>query len=241
MLKKYPYNSTERISEHFTVNEFRCKCSGHHDTLIDTNVVDILERLRDKLGCSRITLPSGYRCHAHDKAVGGSGTGYHTKGCAVDFIAWDKSGKIIPSAQVVLALEELGGVYGIGLNCGGSKSSTHVDCRPAACKWWGDESIKGWPSISRIKPGCTSYHVYLGVESKAVCPYKQPDVAVGRGLRGDAVRWVQWMLVKRCGEAIKIDGVFGNATLAAVQRFQRAHGIAVDGIVGKVTVGKLIG
>jgi len=36
-----------------------------------------------------------------------------------------------------------------------------------------------------------------------------------------------------------VDGVFGNGTLNAVKQFQKAKGITVDGVVGKVTWGKL--
>ena len=32
-----------------------------------------------------------------------------------------------------------------------------------------------------------------------------------------------------------VDGVFGRITLSAVKRFQRRHGLAVDGVVGPLT------
>ena len=42
------------------------------------------------------------------------------------------------------------------------------------------------------------------------------------------------------GLGVKVDGIFGPITLAAVRTFQGREGIAVDGIVGPVTWGKLL-
>ena len=42
-------------------------------------------------------------------------------------------------------------------------------------------------------------------------------------------------LLNRTGERLVVDGIFGNHTKAAVQRFQRPRGLAVDGIVGQNT------
>jgi peptidoglycan hydrolase-like protein with peptidoglycan-binding domain len=39
---------------------------------------------------------------------------------------------------------------------------------------------------------------------------------------------------------VKIDGEFGPQTEAAVKKFQRAHGLKVDGIAGQKTLQKLI-
>jgi peptidoglycan hydrolase-like protein with peptidoglycan-binding domain len=50
----------------------------------------------------------------------------------------------------------------------------------------------------------------------------------------DAVRAVQTLL-NRHGQAVEVDGEFGEQTEAAVRSFQRAKGLAVDGIVGDQT------
>ena len=60
-----------------------------------------------------------------------------------------------------------------------------------------------------------------------------------RGSRGSQVVTLQNRLNQlgyNCGRA---DGIFGTATYNAVVRFQRAKGLAVDGIVGKNTINKL--
>ncbi|MDO4565664.1 MAG: M14 family zinc carboxypeptidase [Clostridia bacterium] len=54
------------------------------------------------------------------------------------------------------------------------------------------------------------------------------------GERGGKVRLLQ-LALKRAGENINIDGIFGRRTLAAVQRFQTQNGLSADGIVGRLT------
>lgn len=57
---------------------------------------------------------------------------------------------------------------------------------------------------------------------------------VRRGAEGDAVRAIQWKLVS-FGHQVRVDGEFGSRTEAAVEAFQRAQGLHVDGRVGKRT------
>ena len=80
MIKTYDYNDTTQLSPHFNAKEFKCKCGKEHEILITEELVEKLETLYEKLNCSKIIVTSGYRCTAHDKTVGGSGTGQHTKG-----------------------------------------------------------------------------------------------------------------------------------------------------------------
>lgn len=59
---------------------------------------------------------------------------------------------------------------------------------------------------------------------------------------GTQVKVLQWLLNDTidytCG---KVDGIFGTKTLVAVRKYQEAHGLTVDGIVGKNTWAKLLG
>jgi len=63
----------------------------------------------------------------------------------------------------------------------------------------------------------------------------QKAIAVRRGSRGDTVRVLQSLL------GLKPDGIFGPGTHAAVVQFQRAQGLAADGIAGKNTWAALLG
>lgn len=60
------------------------------------------------------------------------------------------------------------------------------------------------------------------------------------GSRGDAVRKLQEMLNAKGYTCGSVDGIFGSKTYAAVLAFQKANGLAADGIVGSLTWGKLV-
>lgn len=62
-------------------------------------------------------------------------------------------------------------------------------------------------------------------------------VTVRRGDQGDAVRAAQSLLASR---GVDVDGDFGSRTEVAVQAFQRANGLAADGIVGPPTWAALV-
>ena len=62
-----------------------------------------------------------------------------------------------------------------------------------------------------------------------------------RGCTGDAVKTLQEKLNAKGFDSGNVDGIFGAKTYAAATAFQKANGLGVDGIVGKLTWGKLYG
>lgn len=66
-------------------------------------------------------------------------------------------------------------------------------------------------------------------------------VNVSQGINGDAVRAVQYLLQKKYGYTLEVDGIFGPITLQTVKDFQSKHGLTADGVVGPLTWQKLIG
>ena len=62
-----------------------------------------------------------------------------------------------------------------------------------------------------------------------------------RGCTGDAVKTLQDKLNALGYNSGSVDGIFGAKTYAAVTAFQKANSLGVDGIVGKLTWGKLYG
>ena len=59
-----------------------------------------------------------------------------------------------------------------------------------------------------------------------------------QGMKGDEVKALQASL-RRAGHEVMLDGDFGEITKLAVRRFQLAHGLTPDGIVGPMTAAAL--
>ena len=133
----YKQNDKTQLSPHFNVQEFKCKCGDTHDTLISGELIDKLEQLYTALNCSKIIVTSGYRCPTHDKNVGGTSTGQHTKGTAADICCYGQDGQPISSKLVCCKAQELG-FTGIA-NIDSSYQYTHVDVRNTGYRWLGDE------------------------------------------------------------------------------------------------------
>lgn len=134
------YSSSDKtqLTEHFNVSEFKCKCGGSHNTLISKKLVEMLEKLFEKLDCSKIIVNSGYRCSTHDKNVGGNGSGQHTKGTAADVVCYAKGGSIISSKIVSCVAQDLG-FTGIA-NITADYQAIHLDVRSGS-KWYGNEVV----------------------------------------------------------------------------------------------------
>ena len=106
-------HSSEKLSEHFQANEFACKCCGY--TILDTELVVLLEKLRNKVG-KPLKITSGYRCPAHNAKVGGAPLSRHVAGLAAD-VRWEGFNLDIQTEQTKKMIRELATVsklYGIG-------------------------------------------------------------------------------------------------------------------------------
>ena len=77
---------------YFEMKEFACKCCGQLPPSAEQNlqalVEHVLDPARERLGMP-ITVNSGYRCPAHNKAVGGVKNSQHLKGEAADITCAD--------------------------------------------------------------------------------------------------------------------------------------------------------
>lgn len=136
MIRKYDDNT--QLTAHFNAHEFKCKCGQPHDYELSDKLVSMLEQLYEKLNCSKIIVTSGYRCTKHDKTVGGSGTGQHTRGTAADICCYGQDGKPISSKVVCCTAQDLG--FGGIANITSEYIYTHVDVR-TGYRWLGDETV----------------------------------------------------------------------------------------------------
>lgn len=81
-------------SRFFVAEEFRCRCAGRHGTPcdgfadgpnfgIDPDLVSLLDAVRAAVGAP-VHVNCGYRCPAHNAAVGGVPKSFHVLGQAAD-------------------------------------------------------------------------------------------------------------------------------------------------------------
>jgi len=166
MNKKYEFSDTTQLSPHFNAKEFRCKCGKEHEFMISNELIEKLEKLYAALNCSKIIVTSGFRCSAHDKTVGGSGTGQHTLGNAADICCYGHDGQPISSKVVCCKAQDIG-FRGIA-NITAAYQYTHVDVRPNG-KWYSDE-VHGNSTVT------DDFYKYFGGEDM-----KGIDVSVHNG------------------------------------------------------------
>lgn len=205
------YQENRRLSANFNVREFACPCGKCEKTLVDDGLVDILQQIRDHYN-KPLTITSGYRCTEHNARIGGAAGSRHTLGQAADFCVSD-----ISPAEIARYAESIG-VLGIGLY----EQFVHLDTRGTKSFWYGHEQEY------RETFGGSQRHFDLKPRILRV------------GCRGRDVRALQ-ALLRAEGTEIELDGSFGAHTEKAVKRYQKAVGVAADGVVGEVTLGSLLG
>ena len=80
--------------------------------------------------------------------------------------------------------------------------------------------------------------------SNIKCPFKEPINYIYLGSYGEGAKWTQWHLSQlgykgKDGKVLTIDGSFGPNSVYALTNFQKANGLAVDGVSGKNTRDKM--
>lgn len=210
----------KKLQPNFRVREFASQ-DGEDKILIDLELVEYLQKLRDCLQLSSMVIVSGYRTPARNKAVGGAASSQHLKGKAVDACAY-KGGKILDPKYLCCAAEVLG-MDGIAL----IQTCAHLDTR--GYQSWFDENY----SNTKIESfGHKSWFTYCEVGNLdfMLNPFEMPSETLRKGAKGDDVKWLQFELIKigflpliSASGKCNIDGVYGSNTEGAVRAFQMAH------------------
>jgi hypothetical protein len=130
------------LSKNFSLDEFRCPCCGL--VMICRELVQGLQDFRAHVDYP-VMVTSGYRCAAHEKAVGGA-SGYHPLGWAVD-VTVEHPGRSIEEMFLAAVLIKTFRFGGIGVDV--ENKMLHLDCRLRRARW-GYKTVNGVRRIVAI-------------------------------------------------------------------------------------------
>ena len=212
----------------FKKAEFKCpcgKCNGYGNG-IATTLVETLQELRNKYGKLQIT--SGYRCPAHNKAVGGSTNSKHTKGQAADFYL-DGFNNQSNRVNMVNELKKTKYYNYSYTNVNGNHPNmgnvVHLDTKLEDT----DDAYKTFVRNLQEAIGANVDGI-AGSETLS----KTPTISTSTGWNHKAVKPLQVYLkslgydLGKCG----VDGKFGKDMKACIEKYQRDNSLSiVDGIV----------
>ena len=214
-VKTYNFDDNTQLSEHFNVQEFRCKCSQNHDILIAEELVDKLEKLYTKLNCSKIIITSGMRCPSYDISIGGNGGGQHPLGKAADVVCYNQAGEKISSKLVCCAAQDLG--FGGIANIDTSYTATHLDVRTSNI-WYGNEVIN-YHTVT------DDFYKYYGISRGNTAQAKEEKSMILKGIDVSVHNGsINWNQVKNDGVQFAIlRAGYGREASQKDQRFEEYY------------------
>ena len=115
-----------KLSEHFTSDEFACKCGCGFDSP-DPNLIFVLECLRTVFNNKPITINSGCRCKFYNAKIKGTKNSQHLHGKAADIVIKD-----VLASHVA---EKLRGWFYGSCGIGDYYTFTHFDIREKLARW----------------------------------------------------------------------------------------------------------
>jgi hypothetical protein len=219
MVKTYDKkkDANKQLSKNFKLSEFDCKCNRCSKVLLDTKLVDNLQKIRDHFNAS-VNVNSGYRCKTHNKEVNGSSSSHHMKGMAADIRV-----EGVDPKDVAKYAESIG-IKRIGLYDGAAEGNfVHIGSGTTKKFWLGH----GQKKIDTFGGTVKKITLELPVLEK--------------GAKGGAVWALQAMLkglgYERIDEdtVLEVDGSFGGVTEKLLKKFQHEYDLEGDGKCGKAT------
>ena len=221
--KYFVKGQAEKVSAHFYSTEFDCHGSGCcTQTIVNEKLIEYLEQIRTHFNVP-ITITSPYRCPTHNSRINGAPGSRHSRGDAADIVV-----KGVAPRTVAQYAESIG-ILGIGLyETANDGYFVHIDTRDYKSFWYG-QSEQSRTTFG----GNTGSTIGSNVQNT-----NNLDTILNFGDKGQSVKMLQEKLIKlgyTCGK-YGADGNFGQATYNAVKKFQREHGLGVDGIAGQQTL-----
>lgn len=122
----YKRGDKTALTKNFTRDEFECQCKKCDAQMIDLELVDKLQSIRDVLGV-KLKVTSGYRCITHNAKVHGSSHSKHLYGFAADWRTLDRV--VNPVALGIIA--QAVGFGGIGIYWHSEAAMCHADTAQA--------------------------------------------------------------------------------------------------------------
>ena len=150
---KYMTDADWKHSPYFKKEEFRCpcgKCSGYPANGIYKSLVDNMNFLREYFKQS-ITITSGYRCPANNKAVGGDANSAHLLGGACDF---NFTGKVFTKNEkdtIVYMLKRYPNYHYAYSNQTNMYNAVHLDTLLVDCPTFSNATIEKQVEEQKVK------------------------------------------------------------------------------------------
>ena len=199
------------------------------------------------LPANGFTAPSGKQFKGWAMSASGpviTGTSITVSADTTLYAIWET----IPVTEYTITFNGNGGTPSVGTmsTAGGKLTSLPTATRS------GSYSFDGWYTAAsggtQITTAYTfsanttvyAHWTYTGGGGGSYYAPVVPDMPMlYRGCTGDAVKTLQEKLNAKGFDSGNVDGIFGAKTYAAATAFQKANGLGVDGIVGKLTWAKL--
>ena len=196
---------------------------GWNDSRLVMDSTANIGKYRNYICCVALLRNGNPETLYYDPALGGkrgrTAIGVRANGDVVVCCAHDGSAYSMTPEQTQNEMKNCGCVSAIMLDGGGSSQCVT-------------------PAGSIVSPRIVQNLICIWTgeikETIVDCPFPEPTFNVRRGSIGKGAKWVQWNL-NRYGADLTVDGIFGRKSAAALQVFQAQHGLAADGICGKLT------
>jgi len=123
----FPRGADIQLSKNFHLSEYECRCGKCKNTVINGDHIQDVQALRDEIG-KPVHINSGYRCPAHNLAVGGATNSQHLYGNASDITV-----KTMTVNELWPICDRRFANGGVGRYAG----FVHVDSRSGRARWSG--------------------------------------------------------------------------------------------------------